>query len=267
MRIAVTSLLLQSMSTHALVVQPRTRAPQAMASRGTCSSDAVDPITKLPGDPSLILTTNVVLQDKAAFVKSASAAVAEALSKPESYVAICVTDNNLNGMSFGGSTDPTALGCVYSIGQINQENNAALTAAISELLERHGGISNDRIYLNFFDVPRAVRAEPFGSLAASSLARAMTASGLLSHVVLRWCVHESRLLRRTADGRAGRLLAESELTSCKQVAPNGSRRDELSRPAFHHNVSHGHSLHLSEYSYKRISMAISYYISAVGAGG
>ena len=154
----------------------RTGIPRASASA------AVDPITKAPGDPSLIMTTNVALQDKAAFVKSASAAVAAALSKPESYVAVCITDNNSDGMSFGGSTDPTALGCVCklrckpqiirivglhrltmllsisladSIGQINQENNAALTAAISELLEKHGGIPNDRIYINFFDVPRA----------------------------------------------------------------------------------------------------------------
>ena len=44
---------------------------------------------------------------------------------------------------------------VYSIGAINQQNNGALTAAISELLETHGGIAADRIYINFFDVPRA----------------------------------------------------------------------------------------------------------------
>ena len=82
------------------------------------------------------------------------AAVAQALSKPEAYVAICVTDN-CDGMSFGGTMDPCAVGCVYSIGQINQENNAALTAAVSVLLEKHGGVANNRIYINFFDVPRA----------------------------------------------------------------------------------------------------------------
>ena len=37
----------------------------------------------------------------------------------------------------------------------NQENNGALTAAISALLEEHGGVANNRIYINFFDVPRA----------------------------------------------------------------------------------------------------------------
>ena len=102
----------------------------------------------LPGDPSLVLTTNVALDDKAGFVAAASAAVAEALSKPESYVAVCITDQH-DGMSFGGTTDPCAVGCVYSIGSINQENNAACTAAISSLLEKHGAVPNNRIYINF----------------------------------------------------------------------------------------------------------------------
>ena len=138
---------------NALVMRTRVPGPRASVHASACSSEP-DPITQLPGDPSLILTTNVELEDKAGFVKSASAAVAAALSKPESYVAVSVT-TNADGMSFGGTTDPTALGCVYSIGAINQENNAALTAAVSELLEKHGGVPNDRIYINFFDVPRA----------------------------------------------------------------------------------------------------------------
>jgi phenylpyruvate tautomerase len=124
-----------------------------MSRAGPARASCTDP-SDLPGDPSLILHTNVVLKDKAGFVASASAAIASCLSKPETYVAVCVTDDH-RGMSFGGTTDPTALGCVYSIGSINQDNNGALTAALSELLEEHGGVPNDRIYINFFDVPRA----------------------------------------------------------------------------------------------------------------
>ena len=59
-------------------------------------------------------------------------AVATSLSKPESFVAVCVTDSL--DLLFGGSDAPCAVGCLYSIGAINQENNAALTAAISELI-------------------------------------------------------------------------------------------------------------------------------------
>ena len=112
-----------------------------------------DDIRDAPGDPSLILTTSATIDDKPGFVAAASKAVASCLSKPETYVAICVTDKH-EGMSFGGTTDPCAVGCVYSIGQINQENNGALTKAISELLEKYG-VPNNRIYINFFDVPRA----------------------------------------------------------------------------------------------------------------
>ena len=60
-------------------------------------------------------------QDKPGFVAAASAAVAQALSKPESYVAVCVTDEH-DGMSFGGTNEPCAVGFVYSIGSINQVN-------------------------------------------------------------------------------------------------------------------------------------------------
>ena len=41
------------------------------------------------------------------------------------------------------------------LGAINQENNGALTKAISELLAAHGAVPADRVYLNFFDVARA----------------------------------------------------------------------------------------------------------------
>jgi hypothetical protein len=57
----------------------------------------------LAGDPSLILTTNVALTDKPGFVAAASAAVATALSKPEKFVAVCVTDSH-EAMLFGGSS-------------------------------------------------------------------------------------------------------------------------------------------------------------------
>ena len=130
------------------------RAVTGRTTRPVASARASDDICSAPGDPSLIMTTNVALSDKAGFIKAASAAVATCLGKPESYVAVCITDSH-EGMSFGGSTEPCAVGCVYSIGQINQENNAALTAAVSQLLEKHGGVPNNRIYINFFDVPRA----------------------------------------------------------------------------------------------------------------
>ena len=107
----------------------------------------------LPGDPSLILNTNVALKSKSDFMKAASRSISTTLSKPETYVAVCVTDNQ--DIVWAGEDTPCALGVIYSLGSINQSNNAALTAALSSLLEEHGGIPSDRIYINFFDMPRA----------------------------------------------------------------------------------------------------------------
>jgi phenylpyruvate tautomerase PptA (4-oxalocrotonate tautomerase family) len=74
------------------------------------------PHCDLPGDPSLILTTNVDLGDKKGeILKTLSALVASSTGKPESYVAVCITDKA--SMCFGGSDDPLALGCVYSLGK------------------------------------------------------------------------------------------------------------------------------------------------------
>ena len=57
-------------------------------------------------------------------------------------------------MIFGGSDAPTALGCMYSLGAISQTSNGAITSDVTDLLEPFG-ITEDRIYINFFDVPRA----------------------------------------------------------------------------------------------------------------
>ena len=50
-------------------------------------------------------------------------------------------------MIWAGEETPCALGVVCSLGSINQANNAALTAAISELIEPFG-VDADRMYLN-----------------------------------------------------------------------------------------------------------------------
>ena len=71
-------------------------------------------------------------------------------------VSVCVHDEA--AVIWAGEETPCALGVVCSIGSINQENNAALTAAISELIEPFG-VSSDRIYLNVCQ-PRPPRYRP-----------------------------------------------------------------------------------------------------------
>lgn len=142
-----------------LTLAPRRAMPSLAPSRSPAVAAAActDP-RDLPGDPSLILNVNVALKDKKAFMKKASAAIVSALSKPETYVAVCVNDGL--DIIWAGEDTPCALGCLYSIGSINQDNNGALTAAVCALLEEHGGIPSDRVYINFFDVRAAKPSTP-----------------------------------------------------------------------------------------------------------
>eukprot|EP00892_Ulva_mutabilis_P004291 jgi/Ulvmu1/2233/UM013_0080.1 len=110
------------------------------------------PLSQLPGDPSLIVHTNVDLGDKkTGFMTAASAAIAQCLGKPETYVSVCVLDKQ--DMIFGGSAAPCALAQLNSLGAISLENNRMFSAAFAELIAEHD-IPDNRYYINFFDVPR-----------------------------------------------------------------------------------------------------------------
>lgn len=117
------------------------------------TSPCPHPFTELPGDPSLLLVTNVDLGDKKLDIMMAcSKAICVATGKPESYIGVSITDKA--GVIFGGSDAPCALGNMYSIGAIAMESNGKIQAAVTDLLEPFG-VAEDRMYINFFDMPRA----------------------------------------------------------------------------------------------------------------
>ena len=62
-------------------------------------------------------------------MKAASRAIAESLSKPESFVAVCVLDNQ--SLIWGGEETNCALANVASLGSINKANNTALSGALA----------------------------------------------------------------------------------------------------------------------------------------
>ena len=90
-------------------------------------------------------------------------------------VAVCITDKA--SMVFGGSDEPLALGCLYSLGEsnmacllhyflqpnvglclfplgaINVSNNGKIQNGVTDALEPYG-VTESRIYINFFDMPR-----------------------------------------------------------------------------------------------------------------
>mmetsp|Transcript_85752 Transcript_85752/g.142122 ORF Transcript_85752/g.142122 Transcript_85752/m.142122 type:complete len:195 (-) Transcript_85752:117-701(-) len=106
----------------------------------------------MEGDPTLSIITNVDLGEKKMdIMKAMSKAVASALSKPESFVAVHVEDGK--DLIRGGTDAPAAIGNCWSLGSINKENNGALTKQVSDLLADFG-VTPDRIYINFFDMAR-----------------------------------------------------------------------------------------------------------------
>ncbi|VEU33890.1 unnamed protein product [Pseudo-nitzschia multistriata] len=123
------------------------------AEPAAASSACPHPFTQLPGDPSLVLVTNLDLGTKKLDVmKKVSKAISETTGKPESYIGVSITDNA--SVIFGGSDKPCALGNLYSIGAISMENNGQMQSKITDILEEFG-LKEDRMYINFWDMPRA----------------------------------------------------------------------------------------------------------------
>uniref|UniRef100_A0A7S1UJE6 L-dopachrome isomerase n=1 Tax=Phaeomonas parva TaxID=124430 RepID=A0A7S1UJE6_9STRA len=124
------------------------------AARHSARRASAADVASLPGDPSLVLTTSVDLGDKKLEVmKALSKAIVEVTGKPESYVAVCVNDNA--SVIWAGDEAPCALGIMYSIGAVDQENNGDMTRLFTDILEPFG-IEENRIYIQFFDMPRSM---------------------------------------------------------------------------------------------------------------
>ncbi|MDX8404110.1 MAG: phenylpyruvate tautomerase MIF-related protein [Mariprofundaceae bacterium] len=103
--------------------------------------------------PILTIHANVTIDDRDSLLKKASAIVAEALSKPESYVMIRLSDNE--SMSFAGSTDPLAYVELKSLG-LSSDKTTALSETICLFIEQNLNIDPARIYIEFSSPERAM---------------------------------------------------------------------------------------------------------------
>lgn len=100
------------------------------------------------------VNTNVARGDvPAALLSEATEALAKAMGKPAQYIAVHVIPDQM--MTFGGKGDPCALCSLHSIGKINGALNRQYTELLSGLLNKHLGVSSDRIYINFVDMEAA----------------------------------------------------------------------------------------------------------------
>jgi len=96
--------------------------------------------------PVLSIQTNVSIEDKDTFLKAASSLVADALSKPESYVMIHLSDSQ--SMSFAGTTQPLAYVELKSLG-LTSGQTADLSKHICNFLHQELSIDSARIYIEF----------------------------------------------------------------------------------------------------------------------
>jgi phenylpyruvate tautomerase PptA (4-oxalocrotonate tautomerase family) len=103
--------------------------------------------------PYIKLQTNQKVEKEEKMLKKLSAAVADQLGKPESYI-MTALETELK-MTFGGSTEKTAFIEVKSIG-LKQSMTEELSQFICEFIEKELEIDQDRIYIEFVDVPGAM---------------------------------------------------------------------------------------------------------------
>jgi phenylpyruvate tautomerase PptA (4-oxalocrotonate tautomerase family) len=83
-------------------------------------------------------------------LKKASQLVARELVKPEEYMMVSLEP--ASSMMFGGSTEPAAYLELKAIG-LPKAKTGVLSRLLCELIAAESGISRDRIYINFADVP------------------------------------------------------------------------------------------------------------------
>ncbi len=102
--------------------------------------------------PYLLIQTNRTVADQTTLIKAASAAVAEALGKPERYVMVALQDGV--PMVFAGDDAPLAYLELKSIG-LPEARTGELSALLCDFIGERLDIPTDRIYIEFADAPRS----------------------------------------------------------------------------------------------------------------
>lgn len=99
---------------------------------------------------------------KKALLSDLSRMTAKTIGKPEQYVMAIVEHS---AVWLGGKDAPAVFAEVRSIGGLNGSVNENIARELCELLKARLGISPDRVYINFIDVPASAwgwNASTFG---------------------------------------------------------------------------------------------------------
>ncbi len=103
--------------------------------------------------PLLSIETNQNLSDDGiqSLLEDASCQLSQWLGKPERYVMVKFSHNP--HMRFGGDTAPLAYLECKSL-RLPEDRTAELSSHLTKLIQKHVGISADRIYIEFSSPPR-----------------------------------------------------------------------------------------------------------------
>lgn len=103
--------------------------------------------------PFLRIQTNIELEDEKRIELGArvSSLIAESLSKPEAVVQVQVQAGET--LLFGGSLVPNAFIELRSLGLPDDLN--PFSVQLSQIIEEQLQIAPDRVFINFFDLPRS----------------------------------------------------------------------------------------------------------------
>jgi phenylpyruvate tautomerase len=94
-------------------------------------------------------------EDKAAaLLRDLSSTTARVLGKPESYVMTCLVPRAR--MTFGGTSEPSCLVEIKSIGGLGGDHAARLTEAVCKAVPAAIGVPARRVYVVFADVPASL---------------------------------------------------------------------------------------------------------------
>jgi phenylpyruvate tautomerase len=107
--------------------------------------------------PLLAIKTSAPLPapaERDAILLQLSREVSRALGKPERYVMVSLEVGV--AMCFAGKTEPTCYAELKSIGGIDRGTTPELSQALCAALEASLGVRQDRIYVEFTNVPGAL---------------------------------------------------------------------------------------------------------------
>ncbi|KZV70732.1 Tautomerase/MIF [Peniophora sp. CONT] len=99
--------------------------------------------------PSLVLTTNVEIDDVKSFSLEFSKLGAQILGKPENYISVCY--DYKEHLTFQGTFDPAFLLVITSLGNISPEKNENYSKQFFDFFKEKLGTPGDRGYITFYD--------------------------------------------------------------------------------------------------------------------